>query len=213
MVVGRRMSDHITMTDINTTYRCNWTRFWQEINPLAWKGASWLTARFLLKTLKNLEIKNMLELGGGSGLAAKYLAQKLGAQLTLMDNNPGAYEAFKRFSNYGEYLREDFFSFQTERRWDLVFSLGVIEHFQKEKRIESIKIHRNLSSKYVLIAVPANSWLRRNFTDKKPNTAISFEKLYVLNELKKEFQEANLEPLRAGKNIWAVWLLSKISEV
>lgn len=151
----------------------------------------------------------MLELGGGSGLAAKAITQKLKARLTLMDNDPGAYEAFKRFSNYGEYLRKDFFSFQTKRRWDLVFSLGVIEHFSKDKRIEAIKIHRCLSSKYVLIAVPANSWLRRNFLHKKQNKVIPYEKLYSLDGLKKEFIEVGLGPWRSGENIWAVWVLSR----
>lgn len=198
------------MVDINTARKCDWTKFWQKVNPLVWRVSSWLTTRFLLGILKDLKIKSMLELGGGSGLAAKCLAQKLKARSTLIDNDPGAYEAFKRFSNYGEYLRQDFFSLKTKRRWDLVFSLGVIEHFPKDKRIEAIKIHRNFSSKYVLIAVPANSWLRRNFLHKKQNKVIPYEKLYSLDELKKEFREARFKPWRTGENIWAVWALSRV---
>ena len=198
------------MTNINTINKCDWTKFWQKMNPLVWRIYSWFAAYLLLKALKDLKIKSMLELGGGSGLVAKHVAKKLEAKLTLMDNDPGAYEAFKRFSNYGEYLREDFFSFQTERRWDLVFSLGVIEHFQEDKRSEAIRVHQNFSTKYIFIAVPANSWLRRNFMAKKPNTAIPFEKLYSLDELKKESREAGLKPWQSGENIWAVWVLSRI---
>lgn len=204
------MFEIIIMNNANASYKCDWASFWQRMNPLFWKIFSRVTTHFVLRSLKNLEIKSMLELGGGSGLTAKRLSQKLGAQLTLLDNDPGAYRVFQKFSNYGEYLQENLFSFQTDRRWDLVYSLGVIEHFPKEKRIEAIKIHKNLSKKYVLVAVPKDLWLRRILIRRKTGDTISFEKLYSLDELKQEFQEAGLKPWRVGKNIYAVWILSKI---
>lgn len=197
----------------NEVYKCDWTTWWQKMNPVAWRISSWLQARWLLKSLKDLDIKTMLELGGGSGLIARRLSQKLGTQLTLLDNDPEAYRVFQKFSNYGEYIKEDFFNFQTSRRWDLVYSLGVIEHFPKEKRIQLIKIHKNLATKYVLIMVPARSGTQRVIKKILRSPEISFEKLYFLDELKKEFLEAGLEPWRTGKNFAAAWILSKIKNV
>ena len=61
--------------------------------------------------------------------------------------------------------------FKSKEKYDLVLSLGVIEHFQDKKRKEFLKTCMNLSNKYILIAIPNQnstvfksyvSWSNRN---------------------------------------------------
>lgn len=191
----------------NKLYHYDWTEWWKKRNPLGWRLYSWLIAESCAKTIQRLKIKNILELGGGSGLVAKRLAQKFKVKATLLDNNQAAYQAFLKFSNEGEYLKKDFFSFKTRRRWNLVFSLGVLEHFPKKKRLKLIKIHQKLSSKYVFIAIPVNSWLRRGYSLLR---YFSIEKYGGEKELKNEFKEAGLKPWRSGENLWWAWVLSRV---
>lgn len=185
----------------------NWTEWWHKRNPFGWKLYCWLVAPGLLNIFRELEIKNMLELGGGSGLVAKILAQKLKVELSLLDNNQGAHEAFLKFSRDGEYLRKDFFSFKTKRKWDLVYSLGVLEHFSKKRKLELIKIHQKLASKYVFIAVPANSWLRFSYSLLRYR---SLHKLYSQKQLKQEFKGTSLKLWRSGEDLWWAWVLAKV---
>ena len=183
-----------------------WTEWWRKRNSFGWKTYSWLATKSVLKALQGLRIKSVLELGGGSGLAAKKIAQHFRSKLTLLDNDQGAYEAFLKFSNCGEYLRKDALSFKTKRKWDLVFSLEVLEHFPKKQRLEFIKIHQRLSLKYILIAAPSNSWFRRGYSFLRSS---SIEKLYSEKEFKDEIKEAGLKLWRSGKTLWWNWALMK----
>lgn len=161
----------------------------------------------LLPIFGELKIENMLELGGGSGLVAKILANKLKIRLSLLDNNQGAYQAFGKFSGHGEYLKKDFFAYKTKRKWDFVYSLGVLEHFLPSKRIKLIKIHQKLTRKYFFIAVPVNSWFRRSYSFIRYR---SLHQFYSEKELKLELKRAGLKPCRSGENLWWAWILVKV---
>ena len=177
--------------------------------PLALKLGSWYTSRVCLRLFRDLDIKTCLELGGGFGLTAKIVAQKLHLDLTLVDNNPKGYELFKRYSNYGNFILGDFFRLRPRRKSDLVYSIGVIEHYSDyKKRIEVLKIHRQLSQKYVGVLVPKNSWLIRNFAHLP--SKYGYEKLYSRKELEEEVKAANLKPIRYGENLQLVGVLCRI---
>lgn len=187
----------------------DWSVFWKE-RSLVWvKAFSFYESRVLLRLLKDIEIKTCLELGGGPGYLAKIVAQKLGYKLTLVENDPEALKIFKKISNFGEYVFEDFFLYKTRSKFDLVFSFGVIEHFPiRNKRIQVIKIHQKLSQKYVVIFVPKDSfWVRRflHYPEEK-----GFEKLYRKEELEKELKEAGLKPIKFAQNPHAIGFLCQI---
>lgn len=196
-------------SDLDKSREPDWTWYWGVTSPLISKSHSWYTSKICLRLFRDLDIKTCLELGGGLGLTAKIIAQKLNLDLTLVDNNPKGYELFKRYSNYGRFILEDFFRFRPKQEFDLVYSIGVIEHYSdREERIEVLKIHRRLSQKYVGVLVPKNSWLVRNFAHLNPKHG--YEKLYSKEELEGEVRAANLKPLRFEEDIHLIGFLCSV---
>lgn len=192
----------------------DWTWFWNEAlkNPLGrlkWRLAIWYWAQTCKRLLKGLKIKTYLELGAGSGLLAKILAQEFGLSATLVDNNPLAKEAWQKLAGAGEYLLVDFFQFKPKKKFDLVLSHGVIEHFaDHEERIEAIRVHRRLSRQYVAVLVPKKSFWVERFCHLSEDEG--FEKLYTFKELEKEMKEAGLKPLKRVQDLHVIGILASI---
>lgn len=139
---------------------------------------------------------------------AKLIAQKLGYDLTLIDNNKEAHNFFKKISNFGSYTLGDYFSYISEKKFDLVLSFGVIEHYSnKKRRCQLIKIHQKLSGKYVLIFVPKDCFLVRNFFHFPEK---GYEKLYRKEELEQELRKSGLKIIKFAQNIRAIGYLCEV---
>lgn len=187
----------------------DWTGFWLGRPLLLEKIYSWYEARICLRAFKKLDVKTCLELGGGPGYMAKLIAQNLGYELTLIDDNKEAYRLFRKISNFGNYVFGDFFKYKPRKKVDLVFSFGVIEHYSdRKRRLEVIKLHKRLSNKYVAIFVPKDCLLVRSFFHFPEK---GFEKLYKQNELKNELEETGLKILNFFQNIRAIGYLCEIN--
>ncbi len=185
----------------------NWKKFWGERPKFQEKVFSWYESRVCLKVLRKINIKTCLELGGGPGYMAKIIAQKMDYELTLIDNSKEAYKYFKKISNFGNYVLGDYFKYSPRHKFDLVFSFGVIEHYSREKRFQLIKIHKKLSRKYVLIYVPKDCFLVRNFFYFPEN---GYEKLYQREELEYELKQSGLKLYKYTENIRAIGYLCKV---
>lgn len=101
----------------------------------------------------------VLELGCGSGLEVLSVLAAHGYQVTGVDVEEDvlafAKENFERLGLSGEFLRGDMFNLKLDRQFDLVYSVGVIEHFMtREKIVQAVKIHRQLSRQWVILLVP-----------------------------------------------------------
>lgn len=141
---------------------------------------------------------------------AKLIGRKFNYQLTLIDNNREAYRLFRRISNFGQYVFKDFFKYHPRRKFDLVFSFGVIEHYPiRWKRLEVIKLHKRLAGKYVAIFVPKDCWLVRQFFHFPEK---GFEKLYRQEELEKELKDAGFHVLQFFENIRAIGYLCEVKK-
>ena len=73
------------------------------------------------------------------------------APYTLLDSSPeGIRLAGERFApEFGsriEYLHADVFSASVSRRYDLVFSVGLIEHFTDAEIVELVRLHRRFAT-------------------------------------------------------------------
>lgn len=185
----------------------SWSRFYQTFFLFAQLSSIW-RARHTYSLIRDLKINTLLELGAGTGLCAQFLASKTRAQTTLLEKDPQLATKLKEENPDKEIIQADLFKFNTKRKWDLVYSLGVIEHFSDKQRIKAIKTHQKLSSQYVLIAVPMNSSIRKCLISLEKAYSISC-KLYQTGELEKEFQKAGLKPWRIKKNVLGITILSK----
>lgn len=102
--------------------------------------------------------KEVIELGCGRGVLS-YLMLKYGAsKVTLVDFSNEALSLakslFKSHENV-DFILSDFFNVETTKKYNLVFSSGVVEHFSGELRKEGINKHLTLSKDIVLIIAPA----------------------------------------------------------
>ncbi len=125
---------------------------------------------FLKKT--DMKEPDVLELGSGPGINSMKIKKEFGGSLALVDNSDSALEKAKNISKriFGnteaeniEYINEDFFKLKTDKKFDLVHSQGVIEHFDNEK---IITLHASFVKKggYLLVLAPRQSfayWVSR----------------------------------------------------
>ena len=113
----------------------------------------------------------VLELGGGNSCFLDGLMQQFTmAPYVVLDNSPeGMRLARERFApTYGErvgYINDDVFAADPDRRFDVVFSVGLIEHFDDHAMQKLIGLHRRWAAPdgLVLIAVPTPTIFYRIF--------------------------------------------------
>lgn len=101
---------------------------------------------------------NVLEIGGGGGLG-----QVLGSRVrsyALLDYAESAIELARevlRDTPNARCMLGDMFEYAPAERYDLVISVGLIEHFFGADKERCMRAHKNLSRRYVCIAAPADS--------------------------------------------------------
>jgi len=190
----------------------NWSKYFQTFYFLAYLSSFW-RARHTYSLINDLKIKTFLELGAGTGLCAHFLATKTKARATLLDKDSCLTKNLKKRYPDKKIINADLFNFNTKKQWDLVYSLGVIEHFSDEQRIRAIEIHKKLSSQYILIAIPIESLVRKYLFYPLENYYLNKYhlnyQLYQPGDLEKEFQQAGLQPWRIKKNSLGATILAK----
>jgi len=201
----------------------DWEKFWGEtpfrgsrLGERGWHLIAEYSSRSCLRLLKEVGgVGTILELGGGSGCVSGVVARKLGLEskaLTLIDNSPEAKRAWKQLSGFGKYIQGDFFTNDFEgRRFDLVFSDGLVEHWpDREERLGVIRRHAELSTRYVMIRVPKRGLgtrlLRIREGMKKDG---SYEKHYTPEELRQGISDAGLKVLGVDEDVYATVALAE----
>jgi len=144
---------------------------------------------------------SFIEVGGFPGLTATYIYKNFTQNVSILD-----YHINKDIVNRVEKenglpvnaiktIEQDFFSFTSDIKYDLVFSLGFIEHFEDTKDV--IKRHIDLGSENstFLIILPnlrgINGWIQYLF-DRK-NLEIHNLKSMDINYLKQIMKELNVK--------------------
>lgn len=113
--------------------------------------------------------RTILEIGCGSALSGIYLSHK-GYDVTCIDNNEKvlniAHESCRRLEGKIRLELGDMFNLDTSKKYDIIFSSGVIEHFPKEKAFEALQIQAKMINDALIIAVPSKYTLKpENFGD------------------------------------------------
>lgn len=214
------------------TNQPDWEKFWQD-TIVSFKSSKFRKWRYLLiaecgareclKLLKGKKIRSILELGGAGGLLTAILAKKLGLSskaLVLIDNSFEGKKAWKEFSGFGCYIKDNFFTHDFgKQKFDLVLSRGLIEHWaDKKERLRVIKKHAELSKKYVLIRVPKRGLFMNLFRYNQLAIKLlrmmekieGYEKFYTAKELRQEISGAGLEIIGFKEGLASLTVLATI---
>lgn len=149
----------------------------------------------------NLRNPNILELGAGTGKDSEWLIKRYGGKATLIDNCRYVIsKANKRFHKKKvriNYIKSNIEDINYKNQFDLVFSIGLVEHFYNQDLINIFKKHTNASKKsgYVIIFVPHKTNIYRFFRrfltyfnlwmwDEKPFTKQELNRLGKINNAK-----------------------------
>ena len=142
----------------------DWTRYYESPFPTA-RITRRITARLLVKSISAAgfpEGGRIVELGGGNSSFCMPLMRRLRASHYLaVDSNPRGVELFqaKHPETEAEALCADLFTLDpvSVEPADLVFSIGLVEHFPEERTESAILRHFELAKPggLVLISFPA----------------------------------------------------------
>lgn len=111
-----------------------------------------------IKKASNITDKKIIELGCGSGVLSYLMLLNKANKVTLVDFSIEALNLarllFKNKKNVN-FILTDLFKLKTTKKYDIVFSSGVVEHFSGKLRKEAIYKHLDLSKDIIIIIVPA----------------------------------------------------------
>jgi len=129
---------------MNLTDRQFWLDYWENKEGLIFEvKEGYILSKILKEIVKKNNIKTGIELGGFPGYYAIYLKKYLNIDSTLFDYiiHPGIVEKLinknSLKSNDINLIEADLFNYETHKKYDLVLSVGLIEHFEDTKNIIS----------------------------------------------------------------------------
>ncbi len=139
-------------------------------------GKTYLITGFTRKTTENLLIKlirkyipepakcKIAELGGANSCFYKAINTQLQpAQFHAIDNNTKGLDLFAQMTANDpatSFENVDILDLKPTQQFDLVFSIGLIEHFDKEGTAKAIKTHFDMAKPggIVIISFPTPTW-------------------------------------------------------
>ncbi len=128
--------------------------------------------RYFTPSMQNGSGKTSIEIGGFPGTMSLYF-KRLGYSPTLLDFyvDPEIINGLEESNGFRkgdvQYIESDFFAFEPGKQYDLVFSIGFIEHF--DDTADVIRRHADLVKPggTLFIALPnfrgLNGWVQRTF--------------------------------------------------
>ncbi|PIP24089.1 MAG: hypothetical protein COS25_02545 [Candidatus Nealsonbacteria bacterium CG02_land_8_20_14_3_00_37_10] len=135
-----------------------WNHFWKENTNSRFTKKSWSKTR-MMKLLNGIvkENMNVLDAGSGSGFFSNYFISK-GCNVYALDYSEDALEITKRLTDNRAraYLKENLldksFGERYEKKFDIIFSDGLFEHFSKEDQEEIMSNFKKIKKPSGIIA-------------------------------------------------------------
>lgn len=156
------------------TDRSFWLNYWEQKKDLIYSvNDDLVLTEILAKIIVNNSIKTSLEIGGFPGHYSIYLKKKFNIDVTLLDYVIHE-DIIKKLLSCNRLEEEELiileaniFKFKESRKYNLVFSNGLIEHFDDTKLI--IQKHTDLLSSggVLFLSLPnfksLNGWFQKKF--------------------------------------------------
>lgn len=201
------------------TDRKFWTNYWESKPDLAISiDKNYLFHQQLEEIIKKNNIQSAIELGGFPGYYSIFLTKYLGIRVTLFDYfiHPDILTRVlnKNGLSGGDItvIENDIFNYRPEKKYDLVLSCGLIEHFKDTKDI--IKRHLEFLNPggTLFITLPnfksVNGWVQKTFDkDNYLKHYIECMDTEYLAKILKDFGLSSVKASYFGK--YSVWLENK----
>lgn len=129
-----------------------------------------------------LNVKSALEIGCRSG----EMAQVIGAEGIDLD------------PQIEGVIKADIFEYETSKKYDMVYSSGLLEHFAPEQAVEIIKKMAKFSKKYVLNYVPNGECVAYMKCKAKTKAPWKDELDYTQETLEELYTKAGLKIVKSG---------------
>jgi len=162
-----------------------WSGFWREIRHLHWGAVDDEILTAVADVLGWGPERTLLEIGGGRGLHSKRLWEsgRAGA-VTIYDLAPETRVLVERagIAWTGGLPDEP----TDADRYEIVWSNGVVEHYEGEPRQTIVDDHFRRSRDWVVIVAPRANWQRRLF---RPRTGVPDQWEYSVPEMRERLAE------------------------
>ena len=160
---------------------------------LSWQPARWSSNGAAVKRIfDNIkDIETVCEVGAGSmAFSFEMYRQNNNLKLTGVDRSLIAKEYAQKIAKDMNipmnYYVQDLFDLNENNKYDIVLSLGVIEHYKKEEQIKFINKCKNLSKKYILIAIPnQDSIIFKSYVNWSSKNNNNYEEEHEVLDIKK----------------------------
>lgn len=156
------------------TNRTFWLDYWKSKDNLIYKiPDTYPFLRLLEALIKNYQIKSSIEIGGFPGYYSVWLKRNLNIDVTLFDfvihlpiiRQLAAINQVE--PSHINTLESDLFEYIPDQKYDLVFSNGLIEHFEDTRDIVSKHISFLSENGILFITLPnfrgINGWFQETF--------------------------------------------------
>lgn len=156
------------------TDRQFWTHYWESKPDLAIPiNRDYLFHQQLEEIIEREKPGTAIELGGFPGYYTIFLKKYFGIETTLFDYfvHPQILKSVLTRNDLApgdiSIIEADLFNYQSEKKYDLVLSLGLIEHFEDTKDIIARHLEFLKPGGTLFITLPnfksVNGWVQKNF--------------------------------------------------
>ena len=123
-----------------------------------------LLSFYEIKKYIDLSELNTIEVGCGTG-SLSLLFSQVAKSVTLLDYTENSLKLAKEvFETRGisncSFVQDDLFDLHHNKKYDLVVSSGLLEHFKGEELLTCLNAHKYLAKRngYVIIIAPSDTW-------------------------------------------------------
>jgi SAM-dependent methyltransferase len=206
----------------NLTDRSFWKSFWESRKGLIFFiKPNYVFGDILAKIIAEKKITNAIELGGFPGYYATYLKKYQQLDTTLFDYFIHEELINQLLAKNGlkpgdiNIIEADLFEYQPQKRYDLVLSFGLIEHFNDTRAIIETHLQFLKPGGTLFITLPnfksVNGWVQRKFDrDNYDKHNIRSMDLALLANACESLGLTEIETYYHGK--FTVWLENKAEQ-
>lgn len=203
----------------NLTDREFWKNYWESKKDLIFKiKPDYTFYKLLSKLIIDREIKSAIELGGFPGYYAVFLKKYFDLEVTLFDYfiHPKIIKNLLVENDLSEndvkIIEADVFKYESIKKYDLVCSVGLIEHFENTKDIINKHLNFLKDDGTLFITIPnfkgINGWVQKSFDSYNYNKHnIACMDLGLLSEIAKDLGLKDIKVYYYGG--YSVWLENK----